>query len=117
LSKLNLVSYRMRLVAIVVTDSPSIRGCRCGESLIITDDFNDWRGRAGRHLTAELGVSEVFMKTRGKYARSFPVWMPVLTMDRSYSRGLHLTRCQQLQGQPWRKLSGHIPLMAEFALA
>jgi endonuclease/exonuclease/phosphatase family metal-dependent hydrolase len=86
------------------------------EPLIIAGDFNDWRGRAERHLTAELGVSEVFMKTRGEYARSFPAWMPVLTMDRIYSRGLQLTRCQQLQGQPWRKLSDHIPLMAEFAI-
>jgi endonuclease/exonuclease/phosphatase family metal-dependent hydrolase len=86
------------------------------EPLIIAGDFNDWRGRAERHLTSELGVSEVFMQTHGGYARSFPAWMPVLTMDRIYSRGLDLSQCQQLHGQPWRKLSDHIPLMAEFAV-
>jgi endonuclease/exonuclease/phosphatase family metal-dependent hydrolase len=86
------------------------------EPLIIAGDFNDWRGRAERHLTTELGVSEVFKQTHGRYARSFPAWMPVLTMDRIYSRGLDLSQCQPLQGQPWRKLSDHLPLMAEFAL-
>ena len=84
------------------------------EPLIIAGDFNDWRGRAEQHLSDELGVSEVFHMEHGRHARTFPAWMPVLTMDRIYSRGLDIVCCEQLHGQPWRKLSDHIPLFAEF---
>lgn len=84
------------------------------EPMIIAGDFNDWRGRAERHLNHELGVSEVFHSLEGDHARTFPAWLPMLRMDRIYSRGLDLVRCQQLHGHPWRKLSDHIPLLAEF---
>ena len=86
------------------------------EALIIAGDFNDWRGKAERHLNADLGVHEVFKTTSGRYAKTFPAWLPMLTMDRIYSRGLDVTQCQHLHGQPWRKLSDHTPLLAEFTL-
>lgn len=84
------------------------------EPMIIAGDFNDWRGRAEGYLNDTLGVSEVFRKQLGRYARTFPAWLPMLTMDRIYSRGLQVIDCQPLYGQPWRKLSDHIPLLAEF---
>ncbi|MCW9012191.1 MAG: endonuclease/exonuclease/phosphatase family protein [Gammaproteobacteria bacterium] len=85
------------------------------EPLIIAGDFNDWRGKAEKHLTTELGVHEVFKTTTGRYARSFPAWMPTLTMDRIYSRGLEAMQCQRLHGHPWRRLSDHTPLIAQFS--
>ena len=84
--------------------------------LIIAGDFNDWLGRAERYFTQGLEVSEVFKSSTGKYARSFPAWRPTFKMDRIYSRGLNLVSCQPMHGDPWRKLSDHIPLMAEFAI-
>ena len=84
------------------------------EPLIIAGDFNDWRGRAERHLHHELGVKEVFKEAHGAYARTFPALFPVLSMDRIYFRGLEVISCSHLQGQPWQKLSDHIPLLAEF---
>lgn len=86
------------------------------EPLIIAGDFNDWRGRAESHLNDRLGVSEVFVQSHGRHARTFPAWLPILAMDRIYSRGLDIIACQQLHGHPWRKLSDHIPLLAEFGL-
>ncbi|HHO58809.1 MAG TPA: EEP domain-containing protein [Thiotrichales bacterium] len=86
------------------------------EALIIAGDFNDWRGRAENHLHQDLGVSEVFKETHGRHARTFPAMLPVLTMDRIYYRGLSLNHCTHLLGQPWRRLSDHIPLLAEFQL-
>jgi len=86
------------------------------EPLIIAGDFNDWRSKAEKHFTTDLGVKEVFKSTTGNYARTFPAWMPLLTMDRIYSRGLEVVNCNHLHGQPWRKLSDHIPLFAEFEL-
>lgn len=86
------------------------------EPLIIAGDFNDWRGRAEQHLHDDLCVTEAFKQTRGAYARSFPAWMPMLSMDRIYFRGLEIVDCHRLHGQPWRRLSDHTPLLAEFKL-
>lgn len=85
------------------------------EPLVIAGDFNDWRGYAERHLNNDLGVSEVFRTLQGGHARTFPALLPMLRMDRIYSRGLEVIACEQLHGHPWRRLSDHIPLMAEFA--
>ncbi len=86
------------------------------EPLIIAGDFNDWREQAEHYLHRDLGVKEVFKITRGAYARTFPAWMPILSMDRIYYRGLDIIDCNRLHGQPWHRLSDHIPLLAEFRL-
>jgi len=86
------------------------------EPLIIAGDFNDWRRRAEHHLHHDLGVQEVFKHSQGRYARTFPSVLPLLSMDRIYSRGLDLVQCQHLKGQPWNRLSDHTPLLAEFKL-
>jgi len=87
------------------------------EPLIIAGDFNDWRGKATRHLNNNLGISEVFQSEAGAHARTFPAWLPVLKMDRVYVRGVELVSCQQLLGKPWRSLSDHIPLLVELQLS
>ena len=86
------------------------------EPLIIAGDFNDWRGRAERHLHLDLGVKEVFKTAHGSHARTFPAALPVLSMDRIYYRGLDIINCRRLHGQPWNRLSDHTPLLAEFGL-
>lgn len=86
------------------------------DPLIIAGDFNDWRVRAENHLHQDLGVKEVFKKIHGMHARTFPSWLPMLSMDRIYFRGLKVMNCTQLNGLPWRHLSDHIPLLAEFGL-
>ncbi len=89
----------------------------CHEPVIIAGDFNDWRSRAGRHLHDDAGLREVFLQQHGKPAKTFPALLPVLRMDRVYSRGLQVTRSEPLTGTPWRRLSDHIPLLVEFELA
>ncbi|HEB81245.1 MAG TPA: EEP domain-containing protein [Gammaproteobacteria bacterium] len=86
------------------------------QPMIIAGDFNDWRGRAEAWFSRVLGVSEVFKGHYGRYARTFPAWMPVLPMDRIYSRGLEVVSCRPLSGRPWRHLSDHLPLLSEFVL-
>jgi len=85
------------------------------DPLIIAGDFNDWRGRAEKRLNSKLGVVDVFKNQYGKHVKSFPSWLPILPMDRIYSRGVELVNCQSLQGLPWKNLSDHLPLLAEFA--
>jgi endonuclease/exonuclease/phosphatase family metal-dependent hydrolase len=86
------------------------------EPLIIAGDFNDWRSRAERHLHDDLGVKEAYKTTRGAHARTFPAWLPVLSMDRIYYRGIEVNDCHRLHGQPWNRLSDHTPLLAEFSI-
>ncbi len=84
------------------------------EPLIVAGDFNDWLGQAGRHLAADLGLTEVFQHTHGRYARTFPAWLPLLPVDRVYYRGLIPLECACLKQKPWRTLSDHAPLYAAF---
>jgi len=84
------------------------------EALIIAGDFNDWQGRAEKHLRNELGLKEVFKSEHGKHARTFPAWLPLLPMDRIYVRGMNITQCDRLHDKHWAGLSDHLPLTAEF---
>ncbi len=83
------------------------------DALIIAGDFNDWRGHASRYLSEQNGFSEVFEASKGAAARTFPSLMPILRMDRIFVRGCELTDCWHLHGSPWKRLSDHVPLLAE----
>ncbi len=84
--------------------------------LIIAGDFNDWLGQADRLFHEQLDVQDVFHQTQGRYARTFPAWLPILQMDRIYYRGLTLLSCERLNHAPWQRLSDHAPLTASFSL-
>lgn len=86
------------------------------EPLIIAGDFNDWRRRAGQHLHTGLGVEELFLELEGCHARTFPIWQPLLPMDRIYYRGVAPVACQRLSSGAWRDLSDHAALMGVFNL-
>lgn len=86
------------------------------EPMIIAGDFNDWRRRAEDHLHDDLGLSELFVHMHGEHARTFPVWAPVLPVDRIYYRGLRPARCRRLSRGPWRDLSDHAALFGVFNL-
>lgn len=86
------------------------------EPLLIAGDFNDWRSHISSELENTLDLQEVFKKLRGRYAKSFPAWRPTLAVDRIYYRGLKPELCTRLSQSPWRTLSDHLPLYAEFSL-
>jgi endonuclease/exonuclease/phosphatase family metal-dependent hydrolase len=84
--------------------------------LIVAGDFNDWLGQAERFFHEHLQLQEVFLKTHGRYARTFPSWLPILQMDRIYYRSLNPISCERLTHAPWHRLSDHAPLVASFTL-
>jgi endonuclease/exonuclease/phosphatase family metal-dependent hydrolase len=86
------------------------------EPMILAGDFNDWRQRAERHLRSDLELEELFVALQGRHARTFPVWAPVLPVDRIYFRGLEPIACERLGEGPWRDLSDHAALLGQFAL-
>jgi len=86
------------------------------DPLIIAGDFNDFWNKAEQHLQDDLNLTEVFKSMTGAHARSFPAWFPVMHTDRIYYRGIEPVSCKRLKNSPWKRLSDHIPLIAEFSL-
>ena len=84
--------------------------------LVIAGDFNDWNNHAGRLLAQELQLHEVFEATQGKPARSFPVALPMLRLDRIYVRGLSIQHAAVHAHHPWDKISDHAALSATLNL-
>mgnify|MGYP001558372178 CR=1 FL=1 len=78
--------------------------------LLLAGDFNDWRGEISAIVARELGLLEAFQTLHGEHARSFPARMPLLPLDRIYTRGFAIESAEVLHGAPWRSLSDHAPL-------
>jgi endonuclease/exonuclease/phosphatase family metal-dependent hydrolase len=83
--------------------------------LIVAGDFNDWLVQADHLFHSHLGLQEVFHRTHGHHAKTFPVWLPFLAMDRIYYRGLIPKTCERYLHNPWHTLSDHVPLTATFS--
>lgn len=82
--------------------------------LIIAGDFNDWLGQAEKSLHQRIGLQDVYKQLTGQRARTFPVWYPVLPVDRIYYRNLLPQSCGRYADKEWRALSDHAALHAEF---
>lgn len=80
--------------------------------LVLAGDFNDWQKEASRILARELGLYEAFESLHGRPAKSFPVRMPLLCLDRIYTRGFSIETAEVLAGAPWHAMSDHAPLYA-----
>ncbi len=83
--------------------------------LVVAGDFNDWQKKASDYLAVELGLYEVFERTEGRLARSYPAQMPFFTLDRIYVRDLNVDSVQRLSGAPWSRLSDHVALAARLS--
>ena len=83
--------------------------------LVLAGDFNDWRDKLTDRLN-ELDVHEVFETAHGRIARSFPARMPILRLDRIYTRGFEVKSAKVHRGHGWARLSDHAPLAANLAL-
>lgn len=79
--------------------------------LILAGDFNDWRHRSCLNLSKELGLTEAFA-SQHHAPKTFPARLPLLSLDRIYTRHLQVLSATPLNGLPWQKLSDHLPLIA-----
>ena len=83
--------------------------------VIVAGDFNDWN-EALDQIMMPAGLHRARTDDMPRPA-TFPSRVPVLALDRVYTRGL---RCSQLmvpRGTAWARMSDHLPLVAEFELA
>ena len=83
---------------------------------ILAGDFNDWTGRLDLRIRDRLGVESSLVRLDRKSRASFPNLAPILALDRIYWHGLDIRSMSVLRGEPWRRLSDHLPLEAEIEL-
>lgn len=87
-----------------------------GEPVVVAGDFNDWRQKANYPLKTQAGLEEIFTRSGGRPARTFPVQLPLLRLDRIYVKNAHASAPTALSLNTWRHLSDHAPLSAEIHL-
>ncbi len=87
-----------------------------GEPVLVAGDFNDWRQKANQPLKAQAGLEEIFTRAHGRPARTFPVSLPLLRLDRIYVKNASASAPTALPLRNWRHLSDHAPLSAEIHL-
>ena len=75
-----------------------------------------WKRKAEEHFEEDLDVKELFEELTGRHARTFPVWLPMLPMDRIYYRGVEPVNCACLDSGPWRRMSDHAALTGTYRL-
>ena len=87
------------------------------EAVIVAGDFNDWGGRLDALMTAgSLERACVPGDAPGR-THTFPSRIPLFSMDRIYVRGFRCVATAVPRGTAWARMSDHLPLVAELALA
>lgn len=84
--------------------------------LLLAGDFNDWRRSAHKRLKQACGFIEASEFIRNRLANSYPAMMPMLPMDRIYTRGFEIKSLEVLRNSAWRQLSDHCPMLATLDL-
>jgi endonuclease/exonuclease/phosphatase family metal-dependent hydrolase len=79
--------------------------------VLVAGDFNDWGTSLGRRM-AQAGFAE----WRELATPTFPARLPLNQLDHVYARGLQPVGAMVPSGRIWRRMSDHLPLVAEFTL-
>lgn len=80
--------------------------------IIIGGDFNDWGGALDRLIHRQRDLDNVLRALPKPQRRTFPAARPILALDRIYVRGFEVVEARVLRGEPWDRLSDHLPIEA-----
>jgi endonuclease/exonuclease/phosphatase family metal-dependent hydrolase len=80
--------------------------------LIVAGDFNDW----GTRVRRILGL-DTLEALEGARTYTYPARLPIVQLDHIYTRGLAPTALNVPRGRIWRRMSDHLPLIADFTLS
>jgi endonuclease/exonuclease/phosphatase family metal-dependent hydrolase len=83
--------------------------------VVIAGDFNDWNEKLD-HILEEVGLQRASSTDLDRIP-TFPSLVPVLALDRVYTRGLDCHSIMVPRGSAWARLSDHLPLVVELELA
>jgi endonuclease/exonuclease/phosphatase family metal-dependent hydrolase len=84
---------------------------------VLVGDFNDWNKKLSPKIETDLGAKEVFKSLYGTYPKTFPSFMPILSLDRIFVHKLTPITGIALTESHWKNLSDHLPLYVEIDLA
>lgn len=94
-----------QLARLVLTELPP------DAPVVIAGDFNDWNEKLDQVLkSANLRRAGV---PKSPYTPTFPSRIPVLALDRVYTRGLTCQSVMVPRGGAWARMSDHLPLVVE----
>ena len=83
---------------------------------ILAGDFNDWGKELSHYFENKLKLFECHKKIHTTYAKTFPSFFPLLSLDRIYAKNIYPTEVKSLNESPWTALSDHLPLYMEFEI-
>ncbi len=86
------------------------------DPLIIAGDFNDWNKEANLVLENDLQMTEVHKSHYGLFAKTFPAFLPVLSLDRIYVRNMKIKNSYVISKTSKNHFSDHLPLFCEVEL-
>ncbi|MDO9238012.1 MAG: endonuclease/exonuclease/phosphatase family protein [Aquabacterium sp.] len=98
-----------RLAALVTDQIPP------NSPVVVAGDFNDWNEKLD-HILEGAGLSRATLAD-ARRVPTFPSIVPVLALDRVYTRGLSCQSIMVPRGGAWARLSDHLPLVVEFDLS
>ncbi len=78
------------------------------ESVVMAGDFNDWGLR-----TTRLLLQQAWCQPPGLTIKTYPASMPLVQLDRVFARGLRPLHQWTPHGPIWRRMSDHLPLVAD----
>ena len=79
--------------------------------LLVAGDFNDW----GARISTMMHAQKLTEWGAGKHF-TYPARLPIVQLDHVYARGLKPLGQMVPHGKIWRRMSDHLPLMAQFDL-
>lgn len=80
-----------------------------GAPLLVAGDFNDW-GQRITHMMRAQHLHEWPSTSQATY----PSRLPIVQLDHVYARGLKPVSQMVPHGKVWRRMSDHLPLVAQF---
>lgn len=90
--------------------------CDQSDPVLLAGDFNDWQRSLDRWFVEELGFSNALAGLVPEQLPTWPTRRPMLSLDRIYTRNLRATSAARLDGERWRELSDHLPLLADLQI-
>ncbi|HET8694040.1 MAG: endonuclease/exonuclease/phosphatase family protein [Burkholderiales bacterium] len=92
----------------------ALRDIPADAPVIVAGDFNDWNEKLD-HILVDAGLSRA-CRPDGTRMPTFPSMIPVLTLDRIYTRRLTCQNMMVPRGEAWARMSDHLPLVVELEL-
>lgn len=84
------------------------KNCDHDTPIIIAGDFNDWNEKCAHVFEDDLGMEEAHKAIHGKFAKTFPAFYPLLSLDRIYVKNLKVKASIILEPKKTHNLLAHL---------